>query len=332
MRLDFTVVFSNLLGLFLLIGAGILAARLRILPKEASPYFSTLLLKITLPCTIFISLATKEYDPSFIKDSLLTLGIGLIAFPAMQLLGSAGARLLRVPEGKRGIWAYCCAYPTTGFMGFPICLALFGAEGLALAVIYNITFNIYVYSIGAMAIAGDGAGDAGDAAGAASASGSAGGQGAPAGRPSLKKVLFTGINFSVLLSLIFYFGRIPVPGPAVIPLTHLSNITTPLSMLITGIAIGQNRGAELFSDRDAWTASAARLLVCPLLLFAVLSHLPIQNRMIVSVISVIMGMPVPGVTTVLAETYHGNLSMAAKLSLLTNLLSMLTIPLICMLL
>lgn len=335
MHLDFMVVFSNLLGLFLLIGAGILAARLRILPKEASPYFSTLLLKITLPCTIFISLATKEYDPSFIKDSLLTLGIGLIAFPAMQLLGSAGARLLRVPEGKRGIWAYCCAYPNTGFMGFPICLALFGAEGLALAVIYNITFNIYVYSIGAIAIAGDGAGaagDAGDSAGAVPASGSAGGQGAPAGRPSLKKVLFTGINFSVLLSLIFYFGRIPVPGPAVIPLTHLSNITTPLSMLITGIAIGQSRGAELFSDRDAWTASAARLLICPLLLFAVLSHLPIQNRMIVSVVSVIMGMPVPGVTTVLAETYHGNLSMAAKLSLLTNLLSMVTIPLICMLL
>ena len=330
------VVFSNLLGLFLLIGAGFLAARLRILPKEASPYFSTMLLKITLPCTIFISLATKEYDPAFIKDSLLTLGIGLIAFPAMQLLGSAGARLLRVPEGKRGIWAYGCAYPNTGFMGFPICLALFGAEGLALAVIYNITFNIYVYSIGAMAIAGDGAGDAAgaadDAAGAVSASGSAGRKGSRAGRPSLKKVLFTGINFSVLLSLIFYFGRIPVPGPAVIPMTHLSNITTPLSMLITGIAIGQNRGAELFSDRDAWTASAARLLVCPLLIFAVLSHLPIQNRMIVSVISVIMGMPVPGVTTVLAETYHGNLSMAAKLSLLTNLLSMLTIPLICMLL
>ncbi len=348
MRLDFMVVFSNLLGLFLLIGAGFLAARLRILPKEASPYFSTLLLKITLPCTIFISLATKEYDPSFIKDSLLTLGIGLVAFPAMQLLGSAGARLLRVPEGKRGIWAYGCAYPNTGFMGFPICLALFGAEGLALAVIYNITFNIYVYSIGAIAIAGDGAGaaagatagaagaagtaGAAGAAGAVSGSGSAGGQGRRAGRPSLKKVLFTGINFSVLLSLLFYFGRIPVPGPAVIPLTHLSNITTPLSMLITGIAIGQNRGAELFSDRDAWTASAARLLVCPLLLFAVLSHLPIQNRMIVSVISVIMGMPVPGVTTVLAETYHGNLGMAAKLSLLTNLLSMVTIPLICMLL
>lgn len=332
MHLDFMVVFSNLLGLFLLIGAGFLAARLRILPKEASPYFSALLIKITLPCTIFISLATKEYDPSFIKDSFLTLGIGLIAFPAMQLLGSAGARLLRVPEGKRGIWAFGCAYPNTGFMGFPICLALFGAEGLALAVIYNITFNIYVYSIGAMAIAGDAAHAAGDAAGAVSGSGSAGGQGNRAGRPSLKKVLFTGINFSVLLSLIFYFGRIPVPGPVAIPLTHLSNITTPLSMLITGIAIGQNRGAELFSDRDAWSASAARLLVCPLLLFAVLSHLPIQNRMIVSVVSVIMGMPVPGVTTVLAETYHGNLSMAAKLSLLTNLLSMLTIPLICMLL
>ena len=328
------VVFTNLLGLFLLIGAGFLAARLRILPKEASPYFSTLLIKITLPCTIFISLATKEYDPAFIKDSLLTLGIGLAAFPAMQFLGSAAARLLRVPNGKRGIWAFGCAYPNTGFMGFPICLALFGAEGLALAVIYNITFNIYVYSIGAMAIAGDASSAAADTETAAGpgVSGSAAGKNGKAGRPSLKKILFTGINLSVLLSLVFYFGRIPVPGPAAIPLTHLSNITTPLSMLITGMAIGQSRGAELFSDRDAWSASAVRLLFCPLLIFAILSHLPIQNRMIVSVVSVIMGMPVPGVTTVLAETYHGNLSMAAKLSLLTNLLSMVTIPLICMLL
>ena len=298
------VVFSNLLGLFLLIGAGFLAARLRILPKEASPYFSTLLIKITLPCTIFISLATKEYDPSFIQDSLLTLGIGLIAFPAMQLLGSAGARLLRVPEGKRGIWAFGCAYPNTGFMGFPVCLALFGAEGLALAVIYNIAFNVYVYSIGAMAIAGDASAAAGTDASAAAGPGVPGsseGRGGKAGRPSLRKLFLTGINLSVLLSLIFYFGRIPVPGPAAIPLTHLSNITT-------------------------------RLLLCPLLIFAVLSHLPVQYRMIVSVVSVIMGMPVPGVTTVLAETYHGNLSMAAKLSLLTNLLSMVTIPLICMLL
>ena len=136
MHLDFMVVFSNLLGLFLLIGTGFLAVRLRMLPAGASPCFSALLLKITLPCTIFISLATKEYDPAFIRDSLLTLGIGLVAFPAMQLLGSAGARLLRIPEGKRGIWAFCCAYPNTGFMGFPVCLALFGAEGLALAVIY----------------------------------------------------------------------------------------------------------------------------------------------------------------------------------------------------
>ena len=333
MHLDFMVVFSNLLGLFLLIATGFLAVRLRMLPAGASPCFSALLLKITLPCTIFISLATKEYDPAFIRDSLLTLGIGLVAFPAMQLLGSAGARLLRVPEGKRGIWAFCCAYPNTGFMGFPVCLALFGAEGLALAVIYNIAFNIYVYSIGAMAIAGDSsAAAAASAAAAPGASGSAADQKVRAGKPSLKQVLFTRINFSVLLSLIFYFGRIPVPGPAAIPLTHLSNITTPLSMLITGMAIGQSRAAELFNDRDAWSASAARLLFCPLLTFAVLSHLPIRNLMIVSVISVVMGMPVPGVTTVLAETYHGNLSMAAKLSLLTNLLSMLTIPLICMLL
>ena len=332
MHLDFMVVFSNLLGLFLLIGAGFLAARLKLIPQEASPFFSALLIKITLPCTIFVSLATREYDPSFIRDSLITLGLGLIAFPAMQLLGTFLARLFRVPEGKRGIWAFTAAYPNTGFMGFPVCLALFGAEGLALAVIYNITFNVYVYSIGAMAIAGDASAHSADRADAAGETASSAGTKPRGSMPSLKKILFTGINLSVLLSLLFYFGRIPLPKTAAIPLTHLSNITTPLSMLITGMAIARSRGKELFTDKDAWTASAVRLLLCPVLLLALLTRLPIGNRMVVTVVSVIMGMPVPGVTTVLAETWHGNMSMAAKVSLLTNLLSIVTIPLICMLL
>ena len=312
MHLDFMVVFSSLMGLFVLIAAGVLIVRLDLVPPEASPYFSALLIKVAVPCTIFISLASREYDPSFVRDSILTVVTGMVVFPAVHYLGRFLGRLLRIPKGKRGVWSFSCAYPNAGFMGFPVCLALFGAEGLALSVIYNIAFNIFVYSIGAMEIAED--------------------AGAEAERPGLRKMFFNGINLSIVLSLIFYFCRIPVPEVAAAPITHLSNITTPLSMLITGMAIGRGRALDLITDRDAWTASAIRLLGCPLLLLAVLSLLPYPNRMVVLVTVVIMGMPVPGVTTVLAETYHGNVDLAAKISFLTNLLCMVTIPVICMLL
>ncbi len=325
MQLDFMVIFSNLLGLFLLIAAGVLAVRCRLVPPEASPYFSALLLKITLPCTIFVSLVTREYDPTFLRDSLIMLVITLITFPAIQFLTAQAGKLLRVPKGKSGMWNFASTYSNNGFMGFPVVLALFGPEGLALAVIFGIGFNVYVYSIGAMAVASDAAYTSGASDAGTSSAGAAG-----AGGPSIKKILFTGVNAATLLSLLFYFGRIPLPQVAVMPLTYLSNITTPLSMFITGMALGQSKGSTLFSDRDAWTATAMRLLVCPLLLKLVLSPLPFPNPLIVPIVVVTMAMPTPGVTTVLAESYHGNMDMAAKVSFLSNLLALVTIPLICL--
>ena len=65
MNLGFGVVFTNLLGLFIMIGVGFASVKTKIVPPSTSATLSAILLKITLPCTIFISLATKEYDPGF---------------------------------------------------------------------------------------------------------------------------------------------------------------------------------------------------------------------------------------------------------------------------
>lgn len=312
MQLDFMVVFENLAGLFLLIAAGAVSVRLKLIPPEASAHFSALLMKITVPCTLFISLTTKEYDPSFLGDSLMILVTGLILYPLLQLLSTLCARLLRVPKGKSGIWVFGCTYSNVGFMGYPVCLALFGPEGLALSVIFTIAFNLYTYSLGALTIASD--------------------SGTAIEKPPLRKVFLTAINGAMLLSLIFYFGQIPVPGIIVTPITYLSNVTTPLSMFIVGMALGNSRGRSLLTDRDAWTCTIFRLLLCPVLVLFLLKAVPYGNPLILPVITVTMAMPVAGAAAFLSETYHGNLDMAAKISFLSNLLSLVTIPLICLLL
>ena len=312
MQLDFMVVFENLMGLFLLIAAGAASVRLKLISPEASAHFSALLMKVTAPCTVFISLVTKEYDPSFLGDSLMILATGFILYPLLQLLAARCAKLLRVPQGKRGIWIFGCTYSNVGFMGYPVCLALFGPEGLALSVIYTITFNLYTYSLGALTIASD--------------------SGAAFEKPPLRKVLLTGINAAMLLSLIFYFGRIPLPQLIAAPVTYLSNVTTPLSMFIIGMALGNSRGMDLLTDKDAWTCTIFRLLICPVLVLFLLRLIPYRNPLALPVIIVTMAMPVAGAAAFLSEIYHGNLNMTAKISFLSNLLSLVTIPLICLLL
>lgn len=311
MQLDFMVVVSNLVGLFLMMAVGYAAAKSGALDASASKIMTALLLKIAIPCIIFNSLATRPYEPDFLLRGLLTAGFCFVFFPAVMFLSRAAAGRLGVPMGTRGIWSFACTFCNQGFMGYPVLLALFGAEGMALGVFCGVAFNLYTYSLGAMAIASD--------------------SGMTAERRPWTEFVFTRLNAALVLSLIVYFFRIPLPTMIAVPVSHLSNLTTPLSMLVVGMALAKSDPRKLFNDRHAWSASVIRLVLVPLTALLLLRILPVNDPMVIDVIVVTMAMPAAGAATMLAEAYGGNLDFAAKVTFLSSLISVITIPAICML-
>lgn len=314
MHLDFFVVMSNLVSLFVIIAVGYLATKSGILKHEASAVFSSFLLKVTLPCTIFISLVQKEYDPAFIHDSLIIMAAGLIAYPILLYVSRMLAGVVGVPAGTRGVFAVASSYSNSGFMGFPIALALLGAEGLALSVMLNITFNITLYTLGALVISQDSLNHEGH-------------------ELDVKGIIFSGINISLVLSLVFYFGQIEVPDKIAAPIKYLSDITTPLSMIIIGMALARSHGSEVLKDKYAWLSTLLRLIVYPVVICMILRVFPLgSNPMVGAVFVLINAMPAASVTVVLSEMYGGNIDFAAKVMFIQNVLCVLTIPLVCMLL
>lgn len=311
--MDFNLVFSNLLGLFLLIGVGYLAVRLGVVPASSSKSLTALLMNITTPATVFVSLI-RPFEASFLTDGVTIILLAALLFLLFALTAWLAARLLGVREGRRGIWMFACIFCNNGFMGFPIALALFQEEGLTLAVILGIPFNLLVYTLGAKLVCMDRIQDA---------------RNAPI---SWRSVLLNNVNIAMVLGLVFYIGRILVPTALMTPLTYLSNVTTPLSMLITGITLANGSFAALFKDRDVITASLMRLLVFPLLTWAIMLPLPIANPLVCAVTLVIMAMPAPALATILAEHYGGNAKLGSQIVFLSSLLCMVTIPLITMLL
>ena len=260
MNLDFFVVMSNLVSLFSLIAVGYLAAKLRVIDSSASHYFTAILMKVTLPCTIFISLVQKEYDPDFIIDSIIIFTAGIILFIVILYLSRFIAILMRVPKDSRGIWAFMCTFPNSGFMGFPIVLTLLGPEALALAVMLNnISFTTIGYTLGAMEVARDNSAN-------------------KSGNLGIKGIIFTGINFALILSLIFYFGRIPLPEIIASPINYLSALTTPLSMMIIGMALSHSRGVDIFRNIHILTCTLMRLIVFPVILCVVFSFVPLSTN------------------------------------------------------
>ena len=314
MNLDFFVVMSNLASLFALIAVGYAASRSGLVKHEAMTHFSALLMKITLPCTIFISLVQKEYDPAFIDDSIVIIIAGLIVFPAMLYISRYLAVLFRVKENIRGVWAFVCTFTNSGFIGFPIALALFGPEGLVLAVMLNIAFNMSVYTLGALELSRDNPNH-------------------DSGKLDKKAVIFSSVNISIVLSLIFYFGKINLPEMISTPVNFLSNITTPLSMFLIGMALANSNASELFRDKDAWSSTLMKLFVFPVVLALIMKFIPISdNPLVGAVLVLVVAMPAPSITVMLCEMYGGNLNFAAKAMFIHNLLCLVSIPLVCMLL
>lgn len=301
------------MGLFLLIGVGYGAVRGGLLPLSSTGVLTSLLLKVTMPATIFTSMI-RPFDPSFARDALIIVAIGTVLLLLYAAIGAGLARAFRVPLGRRGIWMLCITFSNNGFMGFPVAYALFGDEGLALAVMLGIPSNLLMYSLGASQVSTD------RCAGGAKE------------RLSVKQVLSSAVNVSILLGLIFYAAQIPVPEVIFSPLEQLSNITTPLSMLITGISLAGSPLSSLFRDRDAITGVVTRLVLLPLVTWLLLLPLPIENPLVTCVTLVIMAMPSASVATAMAQRYGSSTELAARLVCLSSLLCMVTLPLVAMLL
>lgn len=311
--MDLSVLLSNLIGLFLLIGVGFFAVRTGILPAEASKPLTALLMKITVPATI-VSSMLRPLDMGFLKMGASMLLVGMVILPLFSVVSLGLSRLFRVADGRRGMWCFCATFCNSGFMGFPVALALFGEEGLALTVILSIPFNLMMYSIGAKMVCMDLPRD-----GSAQAI-------------SWGKVIFSVINLSLVVGLFFYFTQIQLPQAVRGPLDYLAGVTTPLSMMITGMNLSQGKAGDIFRDRDILTAAGTRLLILPVLAWALMRLVPGLSSLVLGAALLNFSMPSPAAAALLGEQYGGDIQTAVRAVFVSSLLCIVTIPLVSLLL
>lgn len=309
--MDLAVLISNLVGLFLLIGVGFFVVRAGLIPAGTSKPLSTLLMKVTVPATIVCSML-RPFDPGFLKLGASMILVGAVMFPLFAALSMGLSKLLRVPEGRRGMWCCCATFCNNGFMGFPVALALFGEEGLALTVMLSIPFNFLLYSLGAKMVCMDVTG---------------------AQKPlSWGRAVLNLVNLSMAVGLVLYFTQFRLPQAVLGPLGYLSDATTPLSMIVTGMNLSQGKMSDVLRDRDAFTASGARLLLFPMLAWALMRLVPGLDALVVGAAVINFAMPAPAAATFIGEEHGGCTQLAARIVFLSSLLCMAAIPLVSLLL
>lgn len=286
--------------LFLLMGTGIAAVKTGVLKPEGKQTLSNLLVYLVVPAMI-VNSYRMEFSMEILHNLLASFGMSLLAL----LIGTGITLALtaRRKDSRTPIFRFACIFSNAAYMGFPLISALFGAEGLLYASAYVTVFNILLWTMGYGFVSGS-----------------------SAPKEVLHSLLHTPVLYAMVIGLCIYLLQIPVPQLIAQPLELMANMTTPLSMVITGMLLAAGDLGSIVRSKPVWKLAAVRMLLIPAVCLAVFGLLGFRS-MAAQVVLLLECCPSAAITSVFAVQFGHDESFAAGSVVLTTLLSIVALPL-----
>lgn len=291
---------AEMLVILFAIACGYAANRLGILGGETDKKISKLLLNVTLPAMIVGGVCTGDDLPEW-SVVLEMLGVAMVFYVVEFAFALVVPRLVGGTPGQRGVWRFGTVFGNLAFIGYPVAVGLFGPEALFYTVILTIPFNLMVYTMGPLMLAG-------------------------AKRFSLRQMV-SPATAAAILALILTLTRLRPPAVVGEALSFVGDLTPALSLLFVGSLLAGLPLKQLFASPRLWAFTAVRLLVMPAALLPILRSLG-TGGLILNVVVVEMGMPVAANGSLLCMEHGGDAECMAQVTFVSTLASILTIPII----
>jgi hypothetical protein len=219
--------------------------------------------------------------------------------------------LFRVSKQEAGTYRVMLIFSNIGFMGFPVIKAVYGSDAMLYAALFLIPYNLLLYTYGIGEMRG-GAEEEGEKKGIA-----------------WKKIFNVGVIAS-LIAMAIALLHIQVPSFIETTVSSLSGLTAPLSMIVIGASMADMNLKELFMDGKLLVFSVLKLILIPVA-GTLLLGLFVKNELLLGVCLIMLSTPVGSMTAMLAQQYGGDYELDSRGVALTTLLSVVTIPLVSML-
>ncbi len=319
--------------LLLFIVPGYVLKKVKLVDGSSKRALSSILLYVCQPALIinsFCVFSDEEWaviselgSVALLKNFFIAAVISLAAMLAIF----AVCKLVFIKykdRDKANIYSYIAIFSNCGFLGVPFIEIL--TDGSILAVMYlmifNLVFALVVWTLGVWLLTGD------------------------ARNISLKKVLLNPSIISMVIALLLFF--VPqinffmfdgISEIRILP-EYLSTMTSPLSMIIVGISMAELPLKSLFTDAGTYIAGALRLIVAPVVTFALaalfcvmcsgfLGQTP-QGEYVYLAPVIAMCMSPAATVVAMAEQYQKGEHTATVAFITNTLLSIITVPLVLM--
>lgn len=307
--MNFSALLTIIATLFLLMACGFFARKRNIIDDIASKRLSALIIKIGQPLMIISALVEAEFSYENLTDGLIIVALGMVLHALMAGMAFVLCKGFRDLD-ERKITEFSLVFTNAGFIGFPIMEALFGPKGLFLASFYVISFHLFLWSWG-IAILARKRSDI---------------------KLTVKKIFINLGSIPCLIGVLLYMAVIPFPNfviPAFVSkfMMYLSNLCTPISVLITGALLATRTPKQIFGSKKIYYFSAMKLVVIPLVVCVIAKLLGLPEYLILFA-TVEAALPSAATITMFSEMYDLNAGYASQTVGTSSLLSVGTLPLV----
>lgn len=295
----FTVM-TKVAVMLIMIVAGYLVTRAGWMTEKGAAEITTLLVKLVTPCLIINSLlgaGALKVGEMLLAAAVSALAIGLAIFISLLFFR-------KEPPPRRKVLRFAAIFSNAGFMGLPLVEGIVGERGVVYGSFFIAVFNLICWTYGYAMMSG--------------------------GKVSVKTALLNPGIIGLAVGLPVYFLKLQLPAVVTEPIGFISELNTPLAMLVIGSYVAKVDARSFLSDWSVYKMSFLRLIVCPgVYILALLLIRPEPDLFVSSVIQA--SAPVAANTALFAVEYGGDSELASKAVALSTVLSIITIPIMTLL-
>ena len=342
------IVYSLILNvalLFIMMMPGVIMKKCGLSQDGFGKGLSNLVLYVAQPALIFLAYV-RPFDSEILKNAVVVLVLSVIAHALFSIITLMCFK--KAKDSARRMLRFATIFSNAAFMGIPLIDQLLGGVATLYASVYNITFNMFLWTLGVYICTsdrdedGDGFVDGDVRRGVEAIDDDGNGTidryvKKKKASSSFLKVLIHPVTLAAALGLVFFFLPIEsyIPKLAMDSLTMLKNLVAPLSMIVLGLRVADIDLTGFFKDKHIYLFLALRHAVLPILVFLVMRMLQICgvniSETVFLVTLILAAAPAATSATMFAEKYDCDAAYVSKIVVFSTIISIATMPLIVML-
>ncbi len=306
MQVELTQFYERLGTIALILILGFFLGKFKLISQKTNTELTNLLLTVFMPAALFTAFPST-YDAS----SANLFFSGLLAGFLVMLILIIVAKLIYHPKIFKGDLSYesqfALIFNNATFLGYPIVSSTFGTGGILAYCGFIIAFNIALFSYGIWLFE------------------------RKITPKLIRSVIFNPNILAVLLGMVLFLLNLHLPSFISDAIGYVGAATTPLSLICIGFMLSQANLLQVLKKWQLIFAAVIQLILGPVIAWGVLSLLGFPSE-VVQVCTLIQALPTATSLGLFAVKYGGNPAEASEFVTVSTILSVVTMPLMILLL